>query len=43
MEHDMYGAQKKIWGTIRRRKQETNEFIQTTTFTEQKWTKYFQK
>jgi len=30
MEHDLYGSQKKIWGLIRRKKREVNEYVTVT-------------
>lgn len=43
MEHDMYGAQKKIWRTIRQKKQEVDEYAQVQSIPEEVWTDYFRR
>lgn len=42
MEHDLYGAQRKVWG-MRRRKKEINEYVQSQLISKKEWTSYFRK
>jgi hypothetical protein len=41
MEHDIYGAQKKVWKLIRRTKKEVNEFITNNKITIDEWENFF--
>ena len=41
MEHDIYGAQNKVWKLIRRTKQEVNEFITNNKITIDEWETFF--
>ena len=41
MEHDLYGAQKKVWGMLRNRKKPVSEYIQLPTITPDQWEEYF--
>ncbi|XP_055378928.1 craniofacial development protein 2-like [Condylostylus longicornis] len=43
IERDLYGAQKKVWGMLRRRKKEVNEYVQTNTISIQDWENHFRK
>jgi hypothetical protein len=41
MEHDIYGAQKKVWKLIRQTKKEVNEFITNNKTTTCEWENFF--
>lgn len=41
MEHDLYGAQKRIWNMIRKRKKQVNEEVQINNITPEIWIKHF--
>lgn len=41
MEHDLYGAQRKIWKLLRKYKKPIDEAVQTTNITPESWTTYF--
>ncbi|XP_045467858.1 craniofacial development protein 2-like [Harmonia axyridis] len=41
MEHDLYGAQKKVWNMLRNRKKPVNEHIQMTRISSDTWEKHF--
>jgi hypothetical protein len=41
MEHDIYGAQKKVWKLIRRTKKEVNEFITNNKIIIDEWENFF--
>jgi len=43
MEHCLYGSQKKIWGLIRRRKREVNEYVTVTTIPSEAWINCFKQ
>lgn len=41
MERDMYGSQRRIWGMLRRNKQEIKDTVQTNKITIDQWETYF--
>lgn len=41
MEHDLYGAQKKVWGMLRNRKKPVNEYLTLKNISLQSWEEYF--
>lgn len=43
MDHDLYGAQKKVWKMLKNRKKPVNEFVQTKGVTKDVWESYFRK
>jgi len=43
MDHDLYGAQKKVWKMLKNRKKPINEFVQTKGVNKDVWEKYFRK
>jgi len=43
MDHDLYGAEKKVWKMLENRKRPINEFVQTKGVTKYVWEKYFRK
>ena len=43
MEHDIYGAQKKVWQLIRRTKKEVNELVTYSKSTIDEWENFFRK
>lgn len=43
MDHDLYGAQRKIWGVLRRSRREIDECTQIQKITKETWTNYFQQ
>lgn len=43
MEHDLYGAQRKVWGMLRWRKKEINEYMQSQLISKEEWTSFFRK
>jgi len=43
MDHDLYGAQKKVWKMLKNRTKPINEFVQTNRVTKDVWEKYFRK
>ena len=43
MEHDVYGAQKKVWKLIRRTKKEVNEFVTNNKITIDEWEIFFRE
>ena len=43
MEHDIYGAQKKVWKLIRRTKKEVNELVTYSKSTIDEWENFFRK
>jgi len=42
LEHDIYGAQKRIWKVLRGMKKTVNENIEIKTINEETWVKYFE-
>jgi hypothetical protein len=43
MEHDIYGAQKKMWKLIRRTKKEVNEFVTNNRINIHEWENLFRE
>ncbi|XP_050456668.1 craniofacial development protein 2-like [Cataglyphis hispanica] len=43
MKHDLYGAQRKVWGMLRRRKQEVNEYVQSQKISKEEWMEHFRR
>ena len=43
MEHDIYGAQKKVWKLIRRTKKEVNKFVTNNKITIDEWEIFFRE
>lgn len=43
MEHDLYGAQRKIWGMLRNRRKEIAEYTKTVQIDEETWVEHFTK
>ena len=43
MEHDIYGAQKKVWKLIRRAKKEVNELVINNKITIDEWETFFRE
>ncbi|KAK9871676.1 hypothetical protein WA026_014124 [Henosepilachna vigintioctopunctata] len=41
MEHDLYGAQRKVWKMLKNRKKPVNEYVQTKIISPDIWEKYF--
>ncbi|XP_055389945.1 uncharacterized protein LOC129618936 [Condylostylus longicornis] len=41
MEHDLYGAQKKVWSMLRKQKKPISELFQITNITEEAWISHF--
>ena len=43
MDHDMYGAQRKVWKMLKNRKKPVNEYVQTRRVDIETWEKYFKE
>lgn len=43
MDHDIFGAQRKVWKMLKNRKKPVNEFIQTKTIKIEDWQHYFEE
>lgn len=43
MESDIYGAQRKVWGMLKRARQGVNEYTQTNVIDENTWSTHFKK
>lgn len=41
MEHDLYGAQRKVWKMIQNQKKEINEYINNTNISKTQWVEHF--
>jgi hypothetical protein len=41
MEHDLYGAQRKVWKMLREKKKPINEYVQTNKISIAEWERYF--
>lgn len=41
MEHDLYGAQRKIWNMLRNQRKNINELIQTNKISSEEWERHF--